>query len=107
MGHRAATRRSAARRCRRSLERAACGCYGQLPVVVSAALLHDVCELVRDEAPSLARRRTVRAVAEHDMAAHRVRPGGDGCGRLGCLSARVHTHTREVVAERGFHLLAH
>jgi hypothetical protein len=76
-----------------------------LPLQDSLAptLLHDMGELMRQDALSRVRPGLILSRSKHDVRSHRVRQRVHGLCRRGRLSIRVNLHTAEIVPEAWFH----
>src|SRR6185312_7273834 len=64
-----------------------------------AVLLHDVCELMRDQRLAGGSGRCVLSSAERDVVAESIGAGADSASRLGCGGVRMHAHLAEVATE--------
>src|SRR6266480_3635303 len=69
----------------------------------SRVLLHDMCQLVRDQLSSFVRMRRELPRSKHDVATDRVSKRADGARRLGGAVVRVNAHVAEIMIESRFH----
>jgi hypothetical protein len=67
------------------------------------ALLHDVRQFMRQQAPTVAHSRTITASIERDVIPDGEREGIDRTGRCRRLFIRMHPDGTEIVSEARFH----